>query len=136
MSKSSLIRLFLAVGPFLATSSQAADVVPEGHPPEVQAVQAKQFGMFLGAAASQYDLCVAKGFAPKSTPSAEEMAESFLKVVEQRTQDPESATKAREGWQLAKQDLAKRAADYDQGRCNKVVVTWKRLLPIVGRASK
>jgi hypothetical protein len=107
-----------------------------GRSPEAQAAQAKEVGMYLGAAASQYDLCVKKGFAPRSSPSAEEMAESFLEVLEQRNNDPEGATKAREGWQLAKQELAKRAANYDQGRCDMVVATWKKLLPIVARASK
>ena len=39
--------------------------------------QARQFGIFFGGTASQYDLCVKKGFLPKGNQSAEEIAKSF-----------------------------------------------------------
>jgi hypothetical protein len=51
------------------------------------------------------------------------MTESFLKVIEQRIEHPRGQPKLARAGRLAKQDLAKRAAYYDQGRCNKVVVT-------------
>lgn len=104
--------------------------------PDLQAAQARQFGILIGGAASQYDLCVRRGFAPRSNPSAEEMLEAFLKASAEYNHDTEGVARAREGWQLMKQEIAKRTATYDRERCDVVIATWHRILPMVSRTSK
>ncbi len=55
-----------------------ANDAPELATKTAEQAQARQFGIFFGGTASQYDLCVKKGFLPKGDQSAEEIAKSFL----------------------------------------------------------
>jgi hypothetical protein len=59
-----------------------ADDVPASASSTEQA-QARQFGIYFGGMASQYDLCVKKGFLPKGDQSAEQTAKAILEKMRQ-----------------------------------------------------
>src|SRR5580698_3629387 len=71
---------WLAVLALMAAAGAAvhASDVPEPTTSTQAQAQARQFGIFFGGTASQYDLCAKKGFLPKGNQSAEEIAKSFL----------------------------------------------------------
>jgi hypothetical protein len=95
-------------------------------PVKSEPAQAMEFGIYFGAAASRYDLCANKGFVPRGAQSAEELAESMLKTMEERTRDTEGTLNVRKGWDLAKQQIAQRSADYTQTRCQEVAAQWAK----------
>ena len=90
-----------------------------------------EFGMFFGATASQYDLCVQKGLIPVGKQSAEETARSILETMEQHNHDPDGMAGARKGWDVAKREIAKRSADYTQQRCDEVAAQWNRYVAMM-----
>src|SRR5580658_3396749 len=55
-----------------------ADDAPASAASTSEQAQARQFGIYFGGMASQYDLCVKKGFLVKGNQSAEEAAKSIL----------------------------------------------------------
>jgi hypothetical protein len=89
--------------------------------------QAEEFGIFFGSAASQYDLCVSRGFIPKGPRSAQEDANSFLAEMERRTEDHAGVANARKGWELAKQEIDEHRADFTEKRCEDVQAQWIKL---------
>ena len=58
---------------------------------------ARQFGIYFGGMASQYDLCVKKGFLPKGDQSAEQMAKAILEKMRQFDNGPDQSAFVREG---------------------------------------
>jgi hypothetical protein len=128
------IRLLLVFGALLVGSAQAANVVRPSHSPDTKDARAIEFGMFLGGTATQYDLCVSRGFAPQTRPSAEGLVNRFLQAMEQHTHDAVGVAQARQGWRRMKQEIGEHAADFTRERCAVVIADWKRMLPIVSSA--
>src|ERR1700675_3291529 len=73
---------------------------------------AQEFGVFFGGMATQYDLCVKKGFLPKGKQSAEATAKSILEKMRQYTPGPDQSGHVQKGWDLAKREIAKHSSDY------------------------
>src|SRR5580700_3255081 len=67
--------------------------------------EARQFGIFLGGTASQYDLCVKKGFLPKGNQSAEEIAKSFLEKTWATDQGTDQSVYVQDGWNKMKKEI-------------------------------
>jgi len=93
--------------------------------------QARQFGIFFGGTASQYDLCVKKGFLPKGNQSAEEIAKSFLEKTWTTNQGTDQSVYVQDGWNTMKKEISENEPFYTQGRCASVGKQWRKLLEVM-----
>ena len=90
--------------------------------------QARQFGIFFGGTASQYDLCAKKGFLPKGNQSAEEIAKSFLEKTWATNQGTDESVYVQDGWNKMKKEISENESFYTQERCASVGKQWTKLL--------
>jgi len=93
--------------------------------------QARQFGIFLGGTASQYDLCVKKGFLPKDNQSAEDIAKAFLEKTWTTNQSTDEAVFVQDGWNTMKKEISENESFYTQQRCASVGKQWAKLLVVM-----
>src|SRR6202030_1961195 len=93
--------LVLALIASLGTAAHA-DEVPTSAALSTQQGQARQFGIFYGGTASQYDLCVKKGFLAKGDQSAEEIAKSFMEKTWATNQGADQSAYVQDGWNTMK----------------------------------
>jgi hypothetical protein len=107
--------------------ARAADAPEPTTNTQAQA-QARQFGMFFGGTASQYDLCVKKGFLPKGSQSAEEIAKSFLEKAWSTNPGSDQAVYVQDGWNMIKKEISENESFYTQARCIPVGKQWAKLL--------
>jgi hypothetical protein len=92
--------------------------------------QARQFGIFFGGTASQYDLCVKKGFLPRGNQSAEEIATSFLEKT-WATQGSDQSAYVQDGWNKMKKEISENEPFYTHERCASVGKQWTKLLEVM-----
>jgi opacity protein-like surface antigen len=104
----------------LATRAACAD--------DTEQAQATQFGIYFGGMASQYDLCVDKGFLPKGDRSAEALAASILAKMRELSKGPDQSSYVQQGWDLIKQEIAKHASDYTREKCSWVGTEWQKMV--------
>ena len=97
--------------------------------------QARQFGIFFGGTASQYDLCVKKGFLPKGNQSAEEIAKSFLEKTWTRNQGTDQSVYVQDGWDKMKKEISENESFYTQERCASVGKQWTKMLVVIRKQS-
>src|SRR6202035_6010489 len=90
--------------------------------------QSRQFGILVGGTASGYDLCVKKGFLPKSDPSAEETAKSILENVRTSNTGPDQSAYMQEGWDMMKKEISENESFYTQEKCAGVGKEWAKIL--------
>ena len=90
--------------------------------------RARQFGIFFGGTASQYDLCVRKGFLPKGNQSAEEIAKSFLEKTWTTNQGTDQSVYVQDGWNMMKKEISENESFYTQETCVSVGKQWAKLL--------
>jgi hypothetical protein len=90
--------------------------------------QARQFGIYFGGTASQYDLCVKKGFLPKGNQSAEDIAKSFLEKTWTTNQGTDQSVYVQDGWDRMKKEISENDSFYTQERCASVGKQWTKLL--------
>lgn len=102
-----------APGPTTSTSEQA---------------QARQFGIYFGGTASQYDLCVKKGFLPKGDQSAEEVAKSFMEKSWTTAQGADQSAYVLDGWNMMKKEISENESFYTQEKCAAVGKQWTKML--------
>ncbi len=114
-----------AAGPVLAVDA------PEPTTRTSAQAQARQFGIFFGGTASQYDLCVKKGFLPKGTQTAEEIAKSFLEKTWTTNQGTDQAVYVQDGWDMMKKEISENESFYTQARCASVGKQWTKLLEVI-----
>src|SRR5579863_220627 len=93
--------------------------------------QARQFGIFFGGTASQYDLCVKKGFLPKGNQSAEEIAKAFLEKTWASNQGTDQSVYVQDGWNKMKKEISENESFYTQQRCAAVGKQWTKLLEAI-----
>jgi hypothetical protein len=93
--------------------------------------RARQFGIFFGGTASQYDLCVRKGFLPKGSQSAEEMAKAFLEKTYSTNQGTDQSVYVQDGWNTMKKEISENESFYTQARCASVGKQWAKLLEVM-----
>jgi hypothetical protein len=90
--------------------------------------QARQFGIFFGGTASQYDLCVKKGFLPKGDQSAEEIAKSFMEKTWATNQGADQSAYVQDGWNMMKKEISENESFFTQEKCSGVGKQWTKLL--------
>jgi hypothetical protein len=89
--------------------------------------QARQFGILVGGTATQYDLCVKKGFLAKSDQSAEETAKSMFDKM--RTNGgPDQSAYVQEGWDMMKKQISEHESFYTQEKCAGVGKEWTKIM--------
>ncbi|HSB94961.1 MAG TPA: hypothetical protein VLC91_00830 [Spongiibacteraceae bacterium] len=98
---------------------------------EADQVQAMQFGLMLGGAATQYDGCAKRGLAPILKPSAEDEAKSFFKASEEHTHSKESSVYVLKGWDLAKQKIQEQDSEYWKNQCVEITQQWEKYRQII-----
>jgi hypothetical protein len=89
--------------------------------------QARQFGIFVGGTATQYDLCVQKGFLPKSDQSAEEIAKSIFDTLRAKG-GPDQSANIQEGWDMIKKEISGHESFYTQEKCTAVGKEWAKIM--------
>ena len=93
--------------------------------------QARQFGIFFGGTASQYDLCVKKGFLPKGNQSAEEIAKSYMEKMWTTNQGVDQSVYVQDGWNMIKKEISENESFYTQEKCASVGKQWTKLLVVM-----
>jgi hypothetical protein len=93
--------------------------------------QARQFGIYFGGTASQYDLCVKKGFLPKGSQSAEEIAKAFLEKTWTMNQGTNQSVYVQDGWDKMKKEISENESFYTQERCAAVGKQWTKILVVM-----
>jgi hypothetical protein len=88
--------------------------------------QARQLGILVGGTATQYDLCVKKGFVAKSDQSAEETAKSFFEKMS-GSGGPDQSAYIQEGWDMMKKEISAHESFYTQEKCVGVGKEWARI---------
>ena len=111
------------------TSAARADEDPAAKALAQNQADAREFGIFFGGMATQYDLCVKKGFLPKGKQSAEAIAKSILGKMREATPGPDQSAYVQQGWDLVKREVAKHASDYTREKCSSFVAPeWAKML--------
>jgi hypothetical protein len=127
--QTSMKHLYLALALAALISAQAfADDPPVSAAVSTAQAQARQFGMFLGGTATQYDLCARKGFLAKSDPSAEDLARSHLEKLRATTKDPDELARVQEGWDTIKREISQNESFFTQDKCSGVGREWAKIL--------
>jgi hypothetical protein len=122
-------QLTIVLGLIPLTGAAAyADDVPASAASTTEEAQARQFGIYFGGMASQYDLCVKKGLLPKGDQSAEQMAKSILEKMRQFSKGTDQSTYVQEGWDAIKPEIAKHESEYTQEKCSWVAKEWGKMV--------
>jgi hypothetical protein len=105
-----------------------ADNAPEPTTNTTEQAQARQFGIFFGGAASQYDMCVKKGFLPKGDQSAEEIARAFMEKTWAANPGTDQSAYVQDGWNMIRKEIADNESFYTKDKCVAVGKQWTKML--------
>ena len=105
-----------------------ADDAPTSNSSSIEQAQARQFGIYFGGMASQYDLCVKKGLLAKGDQSAEEVAKWILEKMRQFNKGTDQSAFVQEGWDAIKQEIAKHESEYTPEKCSWVAKEWGKMV--------
>jgi hypothetical protein len=89
--------------------------------------QARQLGILVGGTATQYDLCVQKGFLAKSGQTAEETAKSVFEKM-RADGSPDQSAFVQEGWDMMKKEISAHESFYTQEKCAGVGKEWAKIV--------
>jgi hypothetical protein len=121
--------LYVAFGLFALTGSHAfADDPPVSAAASTAQAQARQFGMFLGGTATQYDLCVKKGFLAKGDQNAEDLARVYIEKMRATNKGPDEFAYVQEGWDTIKREVSQHEAFFTADKCAGVGREWAKIL--------
>src|SRR5271156_5841607 len=87
-----------------AAASAHADVTAAPSTLSSEQEQARQLGIFVGGTATQYDLCVKKGFLAKGDQSAEEFARAIFDKMRASSAGPDQSAFVQDGWDMMKKE--------------------------------
>jgi len=107
-------------------SAANAQNAPATATPTQDQGQARQFGILVGGTATQYDLCVKKGFLAKSDQSAEETAKSIFDKM-RASGGPDQSAYVQEGWDMMKKQISEHESFYTQEKCAGVGKEWAKI---------
>jgi hypothetical protein len=121
-------QLMVVFGLMVATAVVHASDGPATDTSTPEQAQARQFGIFFGGTASQYDLCVGKGFLPKGDQSAEATAKAFLDKTWTADRSVDQSAYVLDGWNTMKKEISENQAFYTKDKCASVGKQWGKLL--------
>jgi hypothetical protein len=120
---------FLAFGLLALTVSHAfADDPPVSAAVSTAQAQARQFGMFFGGTATQYDLCVRKGFLAKGDRSAEDSARAYIEKLRETNRGSDEFVFVQDGWDTIKREVSEHEAFFTPEKCAGVGREWAKIL--------
>jgi hypothetical protein len=105
-----------------------ADDAPVTGTLNAEQAQARQFGIFLGGTASQYDLCVRKGFLSPGNQSAEEIAKSIIEKIRSSDRGADQSAYVQDGWDMMKKEISQNESFYTKEKCSWVGKEWAKIL--------
>jgi hypothetical protein len=123
--KRTIVNLAVAA---LISATVYADETSMSVPLTAEQAQARQVGIFLGGTASQYDLCVRKGFLAKGDRSSEEIAKSILEKMRTLDKGADQSAFAQEGWDMIKKEISEHESFFTQEKCASVGKEWAKLM--------
>ena len=110
----------------LIFSSFAGHAEGDSAKEDQQQIQAMIFGMYLGGAASQFDMCVEKGYLPSPERSAESQANSFIAASEQAMHSQAMTPFVRKGWDKVKQKIHEPDFELTKEKCDFIGTQWQK----------
>jgi hypothetical protein len=125
-----MISRVLLVGAFAAAIMLSA-LADETQAPATltnEQAQARQLGIYFGGMASQYDLCVRKGFLAKGDQSAEQIAKSVLAKVRTLSKGPDQSAYVQDGWDTMKKEISEHESFYTKEKCSSVGKEWAKMV--------
>jgi hypothetical protein len=126
----SVIRIIgsIVLGALTMGAAAHADEAALTVPLSPEQAQARQLGIFLGGAATSYDLCVRKGFLPKDTQVAEEVAKSILEKMRALSRGPDQSVYVQDGWDMMKKEVSENESFYTREKCAFVGKEWAKII--------
>jgi hypothetical protein len=121
------MKRLLSLGLMIWGSAANAQNAPATAAPTQDQGQARQFGILVGGTATQYDLCVKKGFLAKSDPSAEDTAKSIFDKMHANS-GPDQSAYVQEGWDMIKKEVSAHESFYTQEKCTGVGKEWAKIV--------
>jgi hypothetical protein len=113
------------------TVAHASDTPATGALSSEQA-QARQLGIFVGGTATQYDLCVKKGFLPKGDQSAEQTAKSIFEKMRESRVGPDQSAYVQEGWNMMKKEILEHEEFFSKEKCSWAGKEWAKIVATMG----
>jgi hypothetical protein len=121
------MKRLLSLGLIMWGSAANAQNAPATPSPTQGQGEARQFGILVGGTATQYDLCVKKGFLAKSDQSAEETAKSIFEKM-RANGGPDQSAYVQEGWDMMKKEISAHESFYTREKCAGVGKEWAKIL--------
>jgi len=90
--------------------------------------QARQIGIFVGGTATQFDLCVKKGFLAKGDHSAEESAKMIFEKMRANNAGADQSAFVQDGWDLIKKEISGNETFFTKEKCSWVGKEWVKIL--------
>ena len=115
----------------LTCSMADADEPSMSVPLTAEQAQARQLGIFFGGTASQFDLCVRKGFLSKRNRSAEEIAKSILEKMQALNKGADPSVYMQEGWDMMKKEIAEHESFFTPEKCAAVGREWAKMMATI-----
>jgi hypothetical protein len=112
----------------LLGSAAYADVPAASSTLSSEQAQARQLGIFVGGTATQYDVCVKKGFLAKSDPSAEESAKSIFDKMRATSTGPDQSAFVQDGWDMMKKEISEHESFFTKEKCSWVGKEWVKII--------
>ena len=109
-------------------SAAYADVPAAPQTLSSEQAQARQLGIFVGGTATQYDLCVKKGFLAKGDHSAEESAKVIFEKMRANNPGSDQSAFVQDGWDLIKKEISGNEAFFTKEKCSWVGKEWLKIL--------
>lgn len=109
-------------------SAAYADVPTAPQTLSSEQAQARQFGIFVGGTATQYDLCVKKGFLAKGDRSAEESAKEIFEKMRANNAGSDQSAFVQDGWDLIKKEISGNETFFTKEKCSWVGKEWVKIL--------
>ena len=121
------MKKLLGLGLIMWGSAANAQNAPAPATPTQDQGEARQFGILVGGTATQYDLCVKKGFLAKSDQSAEETAKSIFDKMH-TIGGPDQSAYIQDGWDMIKKEISAHESFYTQEKCTGVAKEWAKIV--------
>jgi hypothetical protein len=121
------IKIMVALTVLASGLARAAEA-PMSTTLNTEQAQARQFGIYFGGTASQYDLCVKKGFLPKGDQSAEDLVKATLEQMRALNNGPDESAYVQEGWDMIKKEIAENEGFFTRDKCAAVGKEWTKML--------
>jgi hypothetical protein len=90
--------------------------------------QARQLGIFVGGTATQYDLCVKKGFLAKGGQSAEDSAKAIFEKMRATSVGPDQSAFMQDGWDMMKKEISEHESFFTKEKCSWVGKEWSKIM--------